>query len=172
MISTNFSSFGDEFLKIAFIKKLSNAFVDVLKEGWHGTKEAPNKWLGEGRSLSPSYAGRAWQEASSLGGFTRVLPVGAKSMMALGTGAMIPSAIAKIDPTGHQRSRAERITGLAGNTVGGLAGSVIGSRLSPRFGGLIGGIGGSILAEKALTKPFVRSRTQAQEASMPEGVNK
>lgn len=172
MSSVDFSSFGDEFIKIAFIKKLSNAFMNVLREGWHGTKESPNKWLGEGRSLSPSYAGRAWQEASSLGGMTRVLPVGAKSMMLIGTGAMIPSTLTKTDPTGQQRSRTERVVGLAGNTIGGLAGSVIGSRLSPRFGGIVGGIGGGILAEKALTKPFANSRQQAQSPTMAEGVNK
>ena len=66
MKSDVFASFGDEITKIAFSRKISSGFMDVLREGWHGPKEAPFGWMGEGRLLASSYGGRVWQEASSL----------------------------------------------------------------------------------------------------------
>lgn len=182
MNAQTFDAFGDELTKIAFFQKLRNGFVDALKEGWHGTEQNPQTWMGRGRQVKPvmqangtrkqlGRLGRAWEEASSLGGMTRALPVGTKSMMLLGTGLMAREALRKEDPAGLQRSRAERVSGLAGNTIGGLVGSTLLARKMPgsAIASLAGGIGGSMIGEKLTAAPFAAfRRPPAQPPQYPQ----
>lgn len=174
---TTFLAFGDELVKIAFYQTLRNGFVNALKEGWHGSPEQiaageGATWFGKGRQIKPGMGrwARMGEEMASLGGATRVLPIGAKSMMALGTGVMAQQALKPVDPSGQGRSRTERLTGLGANTVGGLIGSAIGNRISP---GLVGSVAGGALggmgAEKLVASPFAaaRRRRMAQMQQQP-----
>lgn len=183
MKDVTFQAFGDELVKIAFFQKVRKGFVNAMKEGWQGTKENPQTWFGKGREIKPGMGrfGRMAEEATSLGGLTRALPVGGKSMMLLGTGLMAQQAMRPVDPSGQERSRAERLSGLAGNTMGGLVGSTIGNRLMPgMIGSMAGGMIGGGLGEKVLSAPFaaVRNHRLAAQQRMqqqypqqyPEGV--
>lgn len=161
MEGITFQAFGDELVKIAFFQTVRRGFVNALKEGWHGTPGNEATWFGRGREIRPGMGrmGRMAEEMSSLGGATRALPVGAKSMMALGTGLMAREAIKPTDPTGQDRSRTERLSGLAANTVGGLVGSAMGNRLRPgMLGSLGGGLVGGLAAERLVTAPFAAAR--------------
>lgn len=153
------AAFADELEKIAGIK---TELGHIIRAGWHGTAKNPQRWLGEGMKITPgmSRMGRLAEGAMSLGGATKYLPVGGKSMALLGTAAMAPTALAKEDPTGHGKTRTERTLGLVGNTLGGLAASGamihrgIGNPLALAAGGIIGGVGG----ERLLTTPFALAR--------------
>lgn len=142
----------------------------------------PNKWGGKhapidprqiqaGQRYRPTAGTKAFEQATSLGGLTKVLPIGAKSMMAIPTAMMAAQAMKKNDPTGMDRSRTERVTGLAANTVGGLAGSALALRALKGRGGLfgsiaapmVGGMLGGSLAEKAVTSPFRARAAHAQQ---------
>lgn len=165
MNAQTFLAFGDELTKLAFFKKLQNGFVNALKEGWHGTKDNPQTWMGQGRVITPGMGrgARMMEEATSLGGLTKALPIGSKSMMMLGTGLMARDAMRAQDPSGHQRSRTERMTGLAGNTVGGLIGSTLASRALPGsrlLAPIAGGVAGGMLGEKMVTAPWRHARQQ------------
>lgn len=84
-----------------------------------------------------------------------------KGLMLLGTGLMAKDAIKPVDASGMERSRSERLTGLAGNTIGGMAGSSAMLRLMPNrpvMGGIVGGIAGGMLGEQLVTKPWARHR--------------
>jgi hypothetical protein len=200
----SFEAFGDELIKIAFFKRLQKGFTDALSEGWHGVGPEDsitrNTWMGKGRQIQPvldpktglrsqlSHGNRAWEEATSLGGLTKALPVGAKSMIAGTTGLMALQAMRRQDPSGQERSRSERMTGLAANTLGGLAGSAAAMRALGGRGGtlgaiaapLVGGMLGGHLAEKAVTTPFRAARAarpapytpapQMPQGYGPEGV--
>ncbi len=175
MNDATFLAFGDELVKIAFFQKLRNGFVNTLKEGWHGSLDpnSPDRttWFGKGRQIKPGMgrASRMFEEFSSLGGATRALPVGAKTMMALGTGLMARDALRPVDPTGQSRSRFERTTGLAANTVGGLVGSAIGNRIRPGLAGsLIGGLAGGVGLEKAVTAPLSLFRKRNIQQPAPQ----
>jgi hypothetical protein len=175
-----FSSFGDELTKIAVFKALGNAFKNALHTGWHGTgplgSASRQTWMGQGLALPAERAamgplGKAWDTATSLGGATKHLPVGAKSMMLAGTALQAKDAIKGEDPTGQGRGHAERVTGVAGNAIGGMAGA--GALLRTGFGrrnplmaNLIGGIGGGILGEKLTTTPWRahRERQMAEQS--------
>ena len=64
------------------------------------------------------------------------------------TGLALPGALSSEDPMGEGRSRAERLGGLAGNTVGGLAGGTLGTSLAKKFTSAVGpraGIAGKVL---------------------------
>lgn len=169
MTEQTFSAFGDELTKIAFFQKLRNGFVSALKEGWTGTKENPQTWFGQGRQIKPGMGrgARMWEEFSSLGGATKALPVGGKSMMLLGTGMMAREALRRQDPTGQERSRTERMTGLAGNTVGGLLGSTLAMRAAPKsfLAPMLGGIAGGMVGERVTAAPFkaLRQHRMAQQ---------
>lgn len=170
MNGTTFKAFGDELVKIAFFQKVRNGFTQALKEGWHGTPEQiaagdGASWFGKGRQIKPGMGrgGRMLEEFSSLGGATRALPIGSKTMMAVGTGLMAREALRPVDATGQGRSRPERVTGLVGNTVGGLVGSAIGNRIRPGLAGsVIGGLAGGYGAEKLVTAPFSMARRRNQ----------
>lgn len=176
MNDQTFLAFGDELTKIAFFQKVRSGFVNALKEGWHGTKENPQTWFGRGREIRPGMSrfGRTMEEFTSLGGLTRALPVGPKSMMLLGTGLMAREALRPVDPTGQERSRPERLTGLAGNTVGGLVGSALAQRAAPKswVAPMLGGIAGGMVGERALAAPFRAARqhrlAQQQQMQQPQ----
>lgn len=175
MNDQTFSAFGDELTKIAFYQKMRTGFVNALKEGWHGTKDNPQTWLGQGEKITPGMgrAGRAVERFTSLGGLTKALPVGGKSLMLLGTLGAARQAMRPVDPTGHDRSRSERVTGLAGNTVGGLVGSALAMKAMPGSGILapmLGGMAGGMVGERLVTSPFrlARSHRAAQQQPMQE----
>lgn len=123
----------------------------------------------------PTAGTRAWEQLTSLGGLTKALPVGNKAMMAIPTAVMAAHALRGQDPTGQERSRTERISGLAANTVGGLAGSAMAMRALKGRGGflgamaapMIGGMLGGSLAEKAVTAPFAAARAHRAGMAQP-----
>ena len=165
MNAQTFAAFGDELTKIAFYQKVSGAFMNLLREGWHGPANNPelkNTWFGQGRVIKPgmSPVARTMEEATSLGGLTKVLPVGAKSLTAVGTALAAHQAMQHFDPSGQERSRAERLSRLGGNVGGGLVGAAIAGRMMP--GSLLGNIGGSLiggyLGEKVTSAPFAAAR--------------
>lgn len=153
------AAFADELAKIAGLK---TEVGNVISAGWHGTPQNPQKWMGEGLKITPKMGrlGKAMEYASSLGGATKYLPVGGKSMALLGTAAMAPMALAKEDPTGHGKSRFERTTGLVGNTLGGLAasGAMIRHGIKNPFALAAGGLLGSVGGERLITSPFALIR--------------
>lgn len=168
------SAFSDELVKIAVFQKLRQGFVNTLKEGWHGTPGNEATWFGQGRQIRPGMGpwARRFEELTSLGGATKALPVGGKSMMLLGTGLMAREALRPVDPSGQQRSRTERLSGLAGNTVGGLVGSALGNRFRPGLiGSMAGGMIGSAVGEKMTASPFAAMRHHRmglqQQAAQP-----
>ncbi len=55
-----------------------------------------------------------------MGGLTKLLPVGGKAMTVAGMIGPTVSALRRQDPAGMERSRAERLSGLAGNMLGGM----------------------------------------------------
>lgn len=184
-MTPSFLAFGDELVKIAMLQKIRKGFEDAMSTGWHGygpeNSATRQTWMGMGKLPEAERAaqgmgrfGRAVDTATSLGGATKYLPVGAKSLMALGTYSQAKSALNPQDPTGQGRSRTERVVGLAGNTLGGLAatGALLNrARKSgaPIGGGkmlalnLLGGIGGGILGEKLVTAPWRNSRAAYQQ---------
>lgn len=184
MNSITFSSFSNEITKIAFLEKAANILIDALKDGWHGTKDNPQHWMGRGVQMGPVRSatgsivggaenfkpigrfGRMGQRISSLGGLTKYLPVGGKALTALPLALGAREALAKQDPTGRERGRLERATGLVGNTVGGLMGSALAMKAVPKSGILapmLGGIAGGIVGEKAVSLPFRKAQAQAPQ---------
>lgn len=151
--------------------------MDALRTGWEGVgpEGSPTRMTWRGTGLAPaaqraamSPVGRAFDTATSLGGLTKYLPVGPKSLMVAGTAAMLPQVLAKEDPTGQDRSRLERTTGFAANTLGGLAGA--GALMKTQFGSkhpilssIAGGLGGGLAAEKLVTAPFKALRNRREE---------
>lgn len=196
MSTPSFQSFGDEMVKIAFARRVIKGFTNALHEGWHGVGPEDavtrNSWMGKGRQIVPvpdpktglskvPLGSRVMEEVTSLGGLTKALPVGAKSMLVGTTAAMALQAMHRKDPTGMERSRSERLIGLGANTVGGLAGSAaamkalkgrggfVGAIAAPMVGGMLGGH----LAEKAVTTPFRAARAarpayQVQQPPQPQ----
>jgi hypothetical protein len=175
MNDTTLEAFSNELVKIALFKTVRRGLVNTMKEGWHGSLDPASPdvttWFGKGRQIQPgmSRGARMWEEMSSLGGATRALPVGAKTMMAVGTGLMARDAMRPQDPTGQNRSRTERMTGLAANTVGGLVGSAMGNRFSPGLvGSLAGGYAGGLAAEKLVTSPFAAFRRNSPQVTQSQ----
>lgn len=170
---TTFHAFGDELIKIAILQTVRRGFVNAMKEGWQGTPKQIAEgegatWFGKGRQIRPGMGrgARMLEEATSLGGATRALPIGSKTLMVAGTGLMAREAFKKVDATGQQRSRPERVGGLAANTVGGLLGSAVGNRLMPGLtGSIAGGYLGGMAAEKLVTAPFAAARRNRLAAS-------
>ncbi len=118
------------------------------KQVWHDRPEAT--WMGRGVTPGPGI--------NRAGDITKVLPVGDKSIYTGLTALAVPAALKKEDPQGLERSRAERVSGLAGSTVGALAGMGAMAHLPMKGLGItrsiVGGLGGSILGERLATKPF------------------
>jgi hypothetical protein len=185
MTNINFKAFGDELLKIAMFQQLAKGFKDAVHQGWEGVgpEGSPmrSSWMGQGLPSHAAMAtkgpvGRAVEHVTSLGGLTKKLPVGTKSLQVATTALQAPAAFAKEDPTGQGRTRAERVTGLAGNAVGGLAatGALLRSgwgKKHPIMANLVGGIGGGVAGEKILSapfRPFRRPQPQPQQAAVPQ----
>lgn len=173
------SAFTDELVKIAVFQKLRQGFTNLAREGWEGTPEQIRAgegatWFGQGRNIKPGMGplSRRFEELTSLGGATRALPVGGKSLMLLGTGMTAREALRPVDPTGQARSRSERLSGLVGDTMGGLVGSALGHRFRPGLAGsMIGGALGSMVGSKITTTPFEEMRHHRmgmqQQAAQP-----
>ncbi len=91
-----------------------------------------------------------------------------KGVAALGTSAQLPGALREDDASGQNRSRTERVMGLAGDTLGGLAGMGVGARHLPTSGmkGFlaqgVAATAGSVLGQKAATLPFAIARHSQQ----------
>lgn len=175
MNDNTFLAFGDELTKIAFFKKVVDGFRSALGTGWHGTPGNKQTWFGAGMRPKGQFpipktnvlgqASRGFDRLTSLGGATKYLPVGGKAMTVLGTGLLAREAFKRHDPTGQERSKTERMAGLAANTVGGLAGAgkLMSMGMGGLTGGLVGGIGGGMLAERLVTSPWRKARERAQQ---------
>lgn len=165
----DFRSFGDELTKIAFFKALKNHLTSSLSAGWNGTKENPiatlpgKGWFGTGPLITPEMGsgGRAFEHITSLGGLTRYLPVGAKSLTLLGAGLEAKDAIPAQDPTGLGRSRTERVMGAAGSALGGIVGAGALMKHMPHslvMAPLVGGTIGASLGSAAFAEPWKAAR--------------
>lgn len=142
------------------------------KQVWHERPDAT--WMGRGVSKEPGI--------HRFGDITRALPVGDKSIVTGITAMSAPAALKKEDPEGIGRSRAERVSGLTGGTVGSLMGMGAMAHLPMKGLGItrsiVGGLGGGIIGERMATGPFRRARAElppVQEASplqqpVPNGV--
>lgn len=131
------------------------------KQVWHERPDAT--WLGRGVSKEPGI--------HRFGDITRALPVGDKSILTGLTAASAPAALRKEDDAGMERSRSERISGLAGGTVGSLLGMGAAAHI-PSFRGtgpmkswgiaraIAGGLAGGILGEHMASNPFKKARAQ------------
>ncbi len=147
--------------------------------GWHGLgpkgSSSRQTWTGQGLAtpaerVGMGRVGRALDTVSSLGGLTKYLPVGTKTLMVAGTALQAKDALKPEDPTGQDRSRTERLTGVGGGFVGGVLGTGAllrtgWGRKHPFLSNLIGGVGGSLAGERVVTTPWhgahVRARRQA-----------
>lgn len=196
---TTIGAFGDE------IEKISGALADGAKK----VLDTGKKWMSTGWNkplglweksplkVGPIPAGsskkdaiqaaqkaRTWQERPDAtwmgkGKVTKYLPVGDKSLTTGFTGMMIPAAIRKEDSMGLERSRGERVSGLAGGTVGGLLGMGAMSHLPMKGWGLTrtiaGGVIGGMAGEHAATMPFRRkaempAQQMVEQPQMGNGV--
>lgn len=134
------------------------------KQVWH---ERPNAtWMGRGVSKEPGI--------HRFGDVTRALPIGDKSIVTGITALSAPSALRKEDSEGLGRSRAERVSGLAGGSVGSLMGMGALARLPMKSLGItrsiIGGLGGGIIGERMATGPFRRARAEMPAGPMQQPV--
>lgn len=112
--------------------------VSSSKKAWKDSK-----WMGEGLAKDHKKLkgfDKHLDTVTSLGGATKHLPVGMKSLTVGGAAATAPEAFKKEDSSGRGRSRMERIGGWAAGTAGGLA---------TMNRGMIGGIAGTMGAERA-----------------------
>ncbi len=160
MINTStVSALGDELAKIAFLGAMGKA----VSRGWHFPSGMWTKTMQGGKP--------AWEAAEKAtfmgkGKFTKNLPIGDKSITTAITAAALPGALKKEDPMGEGRSRLERLSGLAGSTLGGFAGSGAMSSLPmkklPVARSIVGAIGGSMLGERLSTAPFRAARAKAE----------
>lgn len=143
--------------------------------GKHVWKERPNAtWMGRGTNSVDGTPALPWSQRK---GVTKYLPVGDKGIVAGLTAASLPGALKEEDPAGAGRSRGERLSGLAGGTVGSLMGMGAMAHLPMKGWGvtrsIIGGLGGSIIGERMATAPSRALRKaqmpaqQAQQAPEP-----
>lgn len=177
MNNQTFLSFGDELTKIAFFQKLRNGFTDTLRRGWEGSKDVPNTWMGKGPEIKPGMGriGRTFEHFTGLGGLTKALPVGAKSMMLMGAALPAISALRhRHDPSGQERSQIDRLGSVAGQSVGGLLGAGLAAKYAPKsmMASMLGGIGGSMVGERLMAAPFRAGRearmAQQQQMQQPQ----
>lgn len=108
------------------------------------------------------------------------LPIGPKPLMIGSFAAMAPAAVKKEDPYHIGRSRAERVSGLAADALGTLAGTGLAMKYLPGgnksrwFKGLGGALAGGMGAHYLVTRPFEKFRKkklleeQANRAQLPE----
>lgn len=132
------------------------------KQVWKDRPDAT--WMGRGSGPQDA----PWKDRT---GVTKYLPVGDKAILTGITAASIPGTLRKEDPQGLERSRGERFSGLAGGTLGSLAG--MGALAHLPFKGfgitraIIGGIGGGIAGERLATSPYRSARRAEMPAQDP-----
>lgn len=141
------AAFSDELKKIAALK---TQLLGAVNAGWHGHNAQGVPVEGAGWMLG----NKGWRAG---------LPLGGKSMVIASTALQLPHVFGREDPTGRGHGRLERLSGLAGNTVGGLAstGALMRSRLGakhPIVAGILGGLGGGIIGERVATSPWALKR--------------
>lgn len=154
MSTLNMAAFGDEVVKIAMMKAVTNGFKRALKVGWQGTPtDKVGKW-GKGLMIAGTGAELAGSiPRDDLSGHGR-------SKIERGLGAA-----------------GNAVGGLAGGGAGLLASENLGRRLKIRPGGrgqgalgmamsAAAGIGGGILGTKFLTAPMAHSRQVYKEHAM------
>jgi hypothetical protein len=153
--------FFSEMEKIAgFKQNIGNRIVhsskkttNLLSSGWNDY----GGWKGEGMNLKgKGRAGRAFERVTSLGGLTKHLPVGNKSLIVGGGLVDLNDARKKEDPSGRGRSRLERLSGVVGGTAAGIAASPLGLGAIPVAigGGMVGGAIGRRLSPRKKPKPL------------------
>ena len=148
--------FVDEMEKIAFMRNLGTRIVSSAKPAAKFVNQSWNSssgWMGAGKEIVPASLhnagtgrlGRAYENVASLGGLTKHLPVGQKSLT-VGFGALgVKDALKKEDESGLGRSRAERMGKAVGGTVAGIAGMGMGTSARGMIGGMAAGVGGDYL---------------------------
>lgn len=141
------AAFADELKKIAGLR---SQMGQALNAGWHGLNA-------KGRQVT----GANW--ALGKGKITSKVPLGGKAMTLATTAMQVPGAIGREDPSGRGHSRLERMTGLVGNTVGGLAATGALMRTArgtahPILASMLGGIAGGVAGERAITTPWALKR--------------
>jgi hypothetical protein len=150
------AAFADELTKIS--QDMGARMRAAMHAGWNGLDHNGKAMEGTGWALGNS-------------GWKSKVPLGGKALTAVTTGMMLPGAIAKNDPTGRDRSRAERVMGLAGNTIGGMVGTgalmrTIGGK-HPIIANLAGGLLGGSLGERIATSPFAAKRLMRRNPAAP-----
>lgn len=185
---TTINAFGDEMEKIAggMMGGVGKTLRKWVSTGWNkpmglyekAMHEAPAAVAGGKAVKTPlkDAAGKqVWHERPEStwmgqGKVTKYLPVGDKGIVAGLTAAAVPGAVKKEDEEGLGRSRAERVSGLAGSTVGGFLGAGALSHLPMKGLGITraitGAIGGSMLGGRMATAPF-RGARRAELPAQP-----
>ncbi len=156
-MTPSFAAFSEELQKMASIGAILRSIPHHTVQGWNADPLSGDKanWMGyKGHGNAPTGPGAM----NAFRRFKTKLPIGAKSLTVGFTAAQLPGALSQNDPTGQERSRTERVSRLAGETVGGLAGSGMlisaipakyrGLRMAANFaGGMLGmGVGGAVAA--------------------------
>lgn len=131
-----FTGLGSQ-VKLAFnmmpaIKNIAGKAGQVLKNGWKTNEEGAHY-------LTPAHL-RGWVGE---GDATRHLPVGMKTLTAVGAASEAPTAFSAADKEGTGKSRSERVGKFIGGTLGGIAGSL------PSKAGLVKNVGAMIGATAA-----------------------
>ncbi len=188
------NAFGDEMEKISgmlgeLAKDIGGTAKKWISTGWNkpsglfekATHEIHPTQMGQAAKKLPlkDAAGKqVWKERPNAswmgqGPITKHLPVGDKSIVTGLTASAVPAALRKEDEQGLERSRGERVSGLAGGTLGSLAGMGALAHLPMKGLGvtraIIGGIGGGILGERMATSPYRAARkAQMPQQQMPQ----
>jgi len=185
---TTIDAFGDELAKISgMIGNMGKAITQSVRTGWNkplGLWEKAKHVEGplKGKGVMDAAGKQVWKKRPDAtfmgqGKYTKYLPIGDKAINSAVIASGVPGAVAKEDPQGAGRSRAERISGLAGGTIGMLAGQGAMSHIPIKGLGItrsiVGGLGGGIIGERMATGPFRRARAemppvpQAEQSQQP-----
>lgn len=183
---TTIDAFGDELAKIAgMMGSLGKTMGKFVNTGWNkpmGLWEKAKHIDGplKGKKMFDEAGKQVWHSRPDAtfmgqGKYTKHLPIGDKTINTAIIGASVPGAVSKEDPEGIGRSRAERISGLAGGTVGMLAGQGAMAHLPMKGLGITraiaGGLAGGILGERLSTSPFRKARAELPPAPQAEQVS-
>lgn len=147
---------------------VGNKVVLTMKKGWQYGSNVPGKgWLGTGAQITPGMGrlGRGFEHVTSLGGATKYLPVGSKSLTVAGGLASLSEGLPKEDPQHKGRSRVERLSGSVLGTAAGIAASPLGLKAIPI------GIGAEVAGRAIGRKLSPRKPVQAQSNKIPSPPN-
>jgi hypothetical protein len=167
-----YDAFSDELEKVAagFLMDVGGKIINSVKAGWNASSHLPGKgWLGQGYNPAADAGtlGKAFEGVTSLGGATKYLPVGQKSLT-LGFGGLdMANASKKEDPMGEGRSRAERFGGAIGGTLTGLGTAHLG--FAKGMAASIAGSYGGSLAGRAIKG---RKKVEPQQVEAPQASEK